>query len=247
MDLNATSITEVILLYPKLKISKHIIDLIICFGEAPFIQHWFACNSDESTPKGDQCLRDLFRCYGLRLVFEWWYLFSSVKARFTHQVVLATEVYLLVWLTVKTWNHYIRARDPEISDHQAQPTDNVWLRLFYVKYTHLQREGFCQTVQCLSTRGYKRSHPPIYLHQRLPFFHKNRVPWHAFCPCSILCSPQLSTNYHHLYNHTYFLITMMILGLDEICYESMNVTTKKPKPKHILDDSVSLSIISTRK
>ena len=125
MDLNATSITEVILLYPKLKISKHIIDLIICFGEAPFIQHWFACNSDESTPKGDQCLRDLFRCYGLRLVFEWWYLFSSVKARFTHQVVLATEVYLLVWLTVKTWNHYIRARDPEISDHQAQPTDNV--------------------------------------------------------------------------------------------------------------------------
>ena len=70
--------------------------------------------------------------------------FSRVKARFTHQVVLATVVYLLVWLTVKTWNHYMRVRDPEISDHQAQPTDNVRLRLFYVKYTHLQREGFCQ-------------------------------------------------------------------------------------------------------
>lgn len=40
---------------------------------------------------------------------------------------------------------------------------------------------------------------------------------------------------------------MMILGLDEICYESMNVTTKNPEPKHILDDSVSLFIISTRK
>ncbi len=47
--------------------------------------------------------------------------------RFMHQVALATVMYLLVWLSLKL--EIIKGPiDPEISNHQAQPTDNVWLR-----------------------------------------------------------------------------------------------------------------------